>query len=84
MNKRLVCWLPIGLMLISAPAWAELVVEITKGQADAIPIAIRHKMRLFIGVHSSGLNLNTKFLSNNAGSGGSGRGEARYTAFSID
>jgi TolB protein len=40
MNKRLVCWLPIGLMLISAPAWAELVVEITKGQADAIPIAI--------------------------------------------
>ena len=26
----------------------------------------------------------TKFLSNSAGSGGSGRGDARYTAFSID
>src|SRR5260370_40263041 len=35
-------------------------------------------------VYSLGLNLNTKFLSKSAGSGGSGRGDARYTAFSID
>ncbi len=35
-------------------------------------------------VYSLGLNLNTKFLSNSAGSGGSGRGDARYTAFSMD
>src|SRR5277367_2797609 len=34
--------------------------------------------------YSLGLNLNTKFLSNSAGSGGSGRGDARYTAFSMD
>jgi putative transposase len=36
------------------------------------------------GRQSSGWNLNTKFLSNSAGSPGSGRGDARYTAFSID
>ena len=40
MNKRLSGWLPIVLVLFCAPAWAELVVEITKGQAEAIPIAI--------------------------------------------
>src|SRR6202795_1687723 len=40
MNKRLACFLAIGFLSFCAPAWAELVVEITKGQADAIPIAI--------------------------------------------
>src|SRR5580704_14918258 len=34
--------------------------------------------------YSSGLNLNAKFLWKSAGSGGSGNGEARYTAFSMD
>jgi TolB protein len=40
MNKRFSFLLMIGLLLCCSPTWAELVVEITKGQADAIPIAI--------------------------------------------
>ncbi|HWX36625.1 MAG TPA: hypothetical protein VNZ53_55580, partial [Steroidobacteraceae bacterium] len=32
--------LATGLVLLCSRSWAELVVEITKGQADAIPIAI--------------------------------------------
>src|SRR6195256_212477 len=40
MNRRISCLAAIGLMLFCSRTWAELVVEITKGQADAIPIAI--------------------------------------------
>jgi TolB protein len=40
MNKRIPCWVAIGFLLFCSRSWAELVVEITKGQADAIPIAI--------------------------------------------
>src|SRR5277367_2243115 len=40
MNKRVVCVAALGLLLFCSRTWAELVVEITKGQADAIPIAI--------------------------------------------
>jgi TolB protein len=40
MNRRISCLAAIGLMLFCSRTWAELVVEITKGQSDAIPIAI--------------------------------------------
>ncbi len=40
MNKRVVCVAALGLVLFCSRTWADLVVEITKGQADAIPIAI--------------------------------------------
>jgi TolB protein len=40
MNKPIAYLAAIGLLLFCSPTWAELVVEITKGQADAIPIAI--------------------------------------------
>src|SRR5277367_5015296 len=40
MNRRFLCWSAIGFLLFCARSQAELVVEITKGQADAIPIAI--------------------------------------------
>src|SRR5260370_3085714 len=40
MNRRTSCLVAIGFMLFCSRTWAELVVEITKGQADAIPIAI--------------------------------------------
>jgi TolB protein len=40
MNKQFACFLAIGFLLFCPRTWAELVVEITKGQADAIPIAI--------------------------------------------
>jgi TolB protein len=41
MNKPFcVAALLVGLVLFCPPGWAELVVEVTKGQADAIPIAI--------------------------------------------
>jgi TolB protein len=40
MNKRSSCLLTLGFLLFCASSHAELVVEITKGQADAIPIAI--------------------------------------------
>jgi TolB protein len=40
MNKRLSCLVAMGCLLFCTRTWAELVVEITKGQADAIPIAI--------------------------------------------
>src|ERR1700681_2496871 len=40
MNKRYACLMTLGLLLFCSRTWAELVVEITKGQADAIPIAI--------------------------------------------
>src|SRR6202035_2575712 len=40
MNKRFSHLMAIGLLLFCSRTWAELVVEITKGQADAIPIAI--------------------------------------------
>src|ERR1700737_2607570 len=40
MNKRFSCLMAIGFLLFGARSWAELVVEITKGQAEAIPIAI--------------------------------------------
>jgi TolB protein len=40
MNKRLLCLLAIGCFAFCSRSWAELVVEITKGQAEAIPIAI--------------------------------------------
>ena len=40
MNKRFSCLMTIGFLLFCSPTWAELVVEITKGQSDAIPIAI--------------------------------------------
>ncbi|MEP6883151.1 MAG: Tol-Pal system beta propeller repeat protein TolB [Gammaproteobacteria bacterium] len=40
MNKRFSCLLALGFLLLCTRSQAELVVEITKGQADAIPIAI--------------------------------------------
>ena len=40
MNKRFSCLLALGCLLFCTRTWAELVVEITKGQAEAIPIAI--------------------------------------------
>src|ERR1700730_9137741 len=40
MNRRTSFLMAIGVMLFCSPTWAELVVEITKGQSDAIPIAI--------------------------------------------
>src|ERR1700724_1747849 len=40
MNRRFSCLVAIGFMLFCSRSWAELVVEITKGQSDAIPIAI--------------------------------------------
>ena len=40
MNKRISCLLTLGFLLFCSRTWAELVVEITKGQAEAIPIAI--------------------------------------------
>jgi len=40
MNKRSTCLLTLGFLLFCSRTWAELVVEITKGQAEAIPIAI--------------------------------------------
>jgi TolB protein len=40
MNKRISCFLALGFLLFCSRTWAELVVEITKGQAEAIPIAI--------------------------------------------
>ncbi len=40
MNKLFSCLLTLGFLLVCASSHAELVVEITKGQADAIPIAI--------------------------------------------
>jgi TolB protein len=40
MNKRISCLLAIGCFVLCSRSWAELVVEITKGQAEAIPIAI--------------------------------------------
>jgi TolB protein len=40
MNKHVSKVVAIGILLFCSPSWAELVVEITKGQADAIPIAI--------------------------------------------
>ena len=40
MNKRFSFLLAIGFLLFCSRTWAQLVVEITKGQAEAIPIAI--------------------------------------------
>ena len=40
MNKRLSGSVALALLLLCSRTWAELVVEITKGQDDAIPIAI--------------------------------------------
>ncbi len=40
MNKRFACLMTVGFFLLCARTRAELVVEITKGQAEAIPIAI--------------------------------------------
>jgi TolB protein len=40
MNKPLMALALIGFMMVCPRSWAELVVEITKGQDDAIPIAI--------------------------------------------
>src|SRR5665213_3229171 len=40
MNKRLSGLVALGFLLFCSRTWAELVVEITKGQDDAIPIAI--------------------------------------------
>ena len=40
MNKRTSCLVAIGFLLFCSRTWAELVVEITKGQDEAIPIAI--------------------------------------------
>jgi TolB protein len=40
MNKHFACLVAIGFLLFCQRTRAELVVEITKGQADAIPIAI--------------------------------------------
>jgi TolB protein len=40
MNRPLVLLAMIGLVLVCPRSWAELVVEVTKGQDDAIPIAI--------------------------------------------
>src|SRR5580693_7930841 len=40
MNRPLTALVATGLVLLCSRSWAELVVEITKGQADAIPIAV--------------------------------------------
>src|SRR6267154_1661445 len=40
MNKRIPSLAALVFMLFCSRTWAELVVEITKGQSDAIPIAI--------------------------------------------
>jgi TolB protein len=40
MNKPLASFALVALLSFCPRTWAELVVEITKGQADAIPIAI--------------------------------------------
>ncbi len=40
MNKRFSCLMALGFLLFCTRSQAELVVEVTKGQADAIPIAI--------------------------------------------
>src|SRR5580693_7850222 len=40
MNRPLTALVATGLVLLCSRSWAELVVEITKGQSDAIPIAI--------------------------------------------
>jgi len=41
MNKRIrLIVLLLGSLLFGCPTWAELVVEVTKGQSDAIPIAV--------------------------------------------
>src|SRR5258708_25020681 len=40
MNRPLALLAMIGLVLVCPRSWAELVVEVTKGQDDAIPIAI--------------------------------------------
>jgi TolB protein len=40
MNKRISSVVALGFLLFCSRSWAELVVEITKGQDDAIPIAI--------------------------------------------
>jgi TolB protein len=40
MNRSLVMLAMIGLVMVCPRSWAELVVEVTKGQDDAIPIAI--------------------------------------------
>jgi TolB protein len=40
MNRSHVLLAMIGLLVLSPRSWAELVVEVTKGQEDAIPIAI--------------------------------------------
>jgi TolB protein len=40
MNRPLVLLAMMGLVMVCPPSWAELVVEVTKGQDDAIPIAI--------------------------------------------
>jgi TolB protein len=40
MNKLLSCWTLLAMILLSSIAHAEFVVEITKGQTEAIPIAV--------------------------------------------
>src|ERR1700722_2063776 len=40
MNKRFPSLLAIGFLLFCSRTWAQLVVEITKGQTEAIPIAV--------------------------------------------
>ena len=40
MNRPLVLLATIGLLMLCPRSWAELVVEVTKGQDDAIPIAV--------------------------------------------
>src|ERR1700721_2751632 len=39
-NKRFSSLLGIGFLLFCSRTWAQLVVEITKGQSEAIPIAV--------------------------------------------
>ena len=40
MNNRFLCLAAAACLMCVSPAWAQLVVEITKGQAEAIPIAV--------------------------------------------
>ena len=40
MNKQLSCLSLLALLLLCRQSWADLTVEVTKGQAEAIPIAI--------------------------------------------
>src|SRR6202789_2095497 len=40
MNNRVSSLLALGFLLFCSRTWAQLVVEITKGQAEAIPIAV--------------------------------------------